>query len=146
MAAHRTTGEPVLPSAESAQLISMTPLQPPDFVIQNDFWVHGGIPDIDHCSVKFSILDDVDSVEQMRAVFHGSNPNILMVGEADGESYPVFMEYVNKILTLLTTLGRVDIVLLYKATEVDSAQFLMAAIKLKDKLPLLLFRWGSAIA
>ena len=143
MAAHRTTGEPVLPSAESAQLISMTPLQPPDFVIQNDFWVHGGVPDIDHCSVKFSILDDVDSVEQMRAIFHGSNPNILLVGEADGECYPVFMEYVNKILKLLTTVGRLDIVLLYKATEVDSAQFLMSAMKLKDKLPLLPVRVGE---
>ena len=43
MAAHRTTGEPVLPTVESQQLVSMTPLQPPDFVLQNEFWLHGGI-------------------------------------------------------------------------------------------------------
>ena len=62
MAAHRTTGEPVLPAAESQQLVSMTPLQPPDFVLQNEFWLHGGIPDVDNSSVKFSVLDEVKSL------------------------------------------------------------------------------------
>ena len=37
MASHSTTGEPVLPTAESHQLIAMTPLMAPDFVIQNEY-------------------------------------------------------------------------------------------------------------
>ena len=112
MAAHRTTGEPVLPAAESQQLVSMTPLQLPDFVLQNEFWLHGGIPDVDNSSVKFSVLDDVNSVERMRMLFHGASPNLLLVGEVDGEDMPVFLEYVHKLMKLLTTLGRLDLVLL----------------------------------
>ena len=111
MAAHRTTREPVLPAAESQQLVSMTPLQPPDFVLQNEFWLHGGIPDVDNSSVKFSVLDDVN-VERMRTLFHGASPNLLLVGEVDGEDMPVFLEYVHKLMKLLTTLGRLDLVLL----------------------------------
>ena len=47
MASHCTTGELVLPTAESHQLIAMTPLMAPDFVIQNEYWVHGGVQDVD---------------------------------------------------------------------------------------------------
>ena len=50
---------------------------------------------------------------------------------------------VNKLMKLLTTLGRLDIVLFSKATGIDSAQFLMSAMKLKDKLPLLPVRVGQ---
>ena len=143
MSTHRTTGEPVLPTAESQQLVAMTPLLAPDFVVQNEFWLQGGIPDAEHSSVKFSVLDEVETVDQMRAVFHGASPNLLLVDQVDGENFPVFVEYLNKITKLLTTLGRLDIVLFSKATAVDSAQFLMAAMKLKDKLPYLPVRIGE---
>ena len=139
MATHRTTGEPVLPAAESQLLVSMTPLQPPDFVLQNEIWLHGGIPDVDNSSFQFSVLDEVNTVERMRTLFHGASPNLLLVGEADGEDMPVFLEYVQ----LLTTLGRLDVVLFKKATKVESSEFLMAAMKLKDKLPFVPVRVGQ---
>ena len=143
MASHSTTGEPVLPTAESHQLIAMTPLMAPDFVIQNEYWVHGGVQDVDNISVRFSVLDELESVDQARAIFHGASPNLLLVSEMDGENFPVFIEYVNKLMKLLTTLGRLDIVLLSKSPEIDSAQFLMNAMKLKDKLPFLPVRVGQ---
>ena len=93
--------------------------------------------------VQFSVLDELDSVDQARAIFHGAPPNLLLVSEMDGENFPVFIEYVNKLMKLLTTLGRLDIVLFSKSTEIDSAQFLMSAMKLKDKLPFLLVRVGQ---
>ena len=94
-------------------------------------------------SVKFSVLDELDSVDQARAIFHGASPSVLLASEMDGEDFPVFIEYVNKLMKLLTTLGRLDIVLLSKATEIDSAQFLMSAMKLNDKLPFLPVRVGQ---
>ena len=56
MSTHRTTGEPVLPAAESQQLVAMTPLLAPDFVVQNEFWLQGGIPDAEHSSEKSLFL------------------------------------------------------------------------------------------
>ena len=97
MAAHRPAEEPVLLAAESQQLVAMTPLMVPDFVIQNKFWLHRGIPDIDNCLVKFFVLEEVGFVDQMSALFHGANPNILVVDEVDGEGFAVFAEYINKI-------------------------------------------------
>ena len=144
MAAHRTTGEPVLHTAESQQLVSMTPLQPPDFVMQNEFWLHGGIPDVDNSSVKFSALDEAKTVKQMRTLFHGASPNLLLLGEVDGEDVPVFLEYVHKLLKLMTTLGRLDVVLFKKATKVESSEFLMAAMKLKGSYRLSRCVWDSA--
>ena len=110
-----------------------------DFVLQNEFWLHGGIPDVDNSSVKFSVLDDVDSVDAVRALF----PNPLLVGEVHGEDMPVFMEYVHKLLKLLTTLGRLDIVMFKKSTKVDNSEFLMTAMKLKDKVPFVPLRVGQ---
>ena len=143
MASHSTTGEPVLPTAESHQLIAMTPLMAPDFVIQNEYWVHGAVQDVDNISVKFSVLDELESVDQARAIFHGASPNLLLVSEMDGENFLVFIEYLNKLMKLLTTLGKMDIVLFSKSTEIDGAQFLMSAMKLKDKLPFLPVRVGQ---
>ena len=104
--------------------------------------MHGGVQDVNNISIKFSVLDELDSVDQARAIFHGASPNLLLVSEMDGENFLVFIEYVNKLMKLLTTLGRLDIVLFSKATEIDSAQFLMSAMKLKDKLPFLPVRVG----
>ena len=67
MASLSTTREPVLPTAESHQLIAMTPLMAPNFVIQNEYWVHGGVQDVDNISVKFPVLDELESVDQARA-------------------------------------------------------------------------------
>ena len=89
------------------------------------------------------MLDELESVDQAHAIFHGASPNLLLVSEMDGENFPVFIEYVNKLMKLLMTLGGLDIVLFSKATEIDSAQFLMSAMKLKDKLPFLLVRVGQ---
>ena len=55
----------------------------------------------------------------------------------------VFLEYVHKLMKLLTTLGRLDLVLFKKSTKVESSEFLMAAMKLKDKLPFVPVRVGQ---
>ena len=122
--------------------MAMTLLMASDFEVQNEFWVHDGILDVDNCSVKFSLLDDVASVDQMRVLFHGASPNLLVVDEVDGENFVVFLQYVSKIQKLLTTLARLDILMFTKATAVDSAQFLITAMKLMDKVPFLPVRVG----
>ena len=103
---HQTTGDPVWTATDSAQLKAMSMLCNPDFIIQNDMFVSAGFPDHARISSKFSILDEVTSVEQMRAVFSGASPNLLLVYAAD--QLDDLLDYMRKIVKLLTTVAQLD--------------------------------------
>ena len=56
----------------------MVMLKHPDFVSQDEMFLSAGVLDFAGVSSKFSILSEVHSVEQMRAVFWGSSPMLLV--------------------------------------------------------------------
>ena len=138
---HQTTGDPVWTATDSAQLKAMSMLCNPDFIIQNDMFVSAGFPDHARISSKFSILDEVTSVEQMRAVFWGASPNLLLVYAAD--QLDDLLDYMRKIVKLLTTVAQLDVILYAKSSAVDSSSFLNNAMSLKDQLPFLPDRIGQ---
>ena len=46
-----------------AYLMATARLMAPDFVIENEFWLHGGIADIDSCPIKFYVVESLELVE-----------------------------------------------------------------------------------
>ena len=56
---------------------------------------------------------------------------------------PILMGYVVKITRLLTTLGRLDVLLCEPSTAVDLGHFVMVAMQLKDFFLYLLVRVGQ---
>ena len=137
----RTRRRVIWTATDLAQLKAMSMLCNPDFIIQNDLFVSAGFPDHARISSKFSILDEVTSVKQMRAVFWGASPNLLLVYAAD--QLDDLLDYMRKIVKLLTTVAQLDVIPYAKSSAVDSSSFLNNAMRLKDQLPFLPDRIGQ---
>ena len=140
-ASHQTSGEPVWTAANSSQLKAMAMLVNPDFILQDEYFVSAWFPDFARVSSKFSILSEIETVEHMRSVFWGACPNILLVHAAD--HLDDLLEYVRKIMRLLTTVARLDIILYSRSSAVDSVSFLTNAMCLKHQMPFMPERIGQ---
>ena len=127
---------------DSSQLKTMSMIRTPDFVIQDELYVTEGVPDVQRISSQFSILSEIETVEQMRGVFWGANPNLLLVAPMD--KLDDVIEHMQKLVRLLTTVGQLDVVLFSQSSAVDAASFLQSAMLLKDRMPFLPERVGQA--
>ena len=127
--AHQTTGKPVWTSSDSEQIVSLSPLSQPDFILQDEYRISSGILHVDTISSKFPILQGVSSVDAMRKIFYGSQPSHPL------EEMEALSKAVDQLVFQLTTLGNLDVLLYKEATWVEATEFLTSALALKDAFP-----------
>ena len=106
---HQTLGKPVWTSSDSSHIISLSPISAPDFILQDEFYVTGGVQDFDSISTRFSVPGEVSTVPEMKGVFYGKAPSLLLVHSM--LDLDKLFTTVEKIVRLLPTLGRLDVLL-----------------------------------
>ena len=131
--AHQTTGKPIWTSSDSKQIVSLSPLSQPDFILQDEYLISSGILDVDTISSKFLILQGVSSVDAMRKIFRGSQPSLPLVHPL--EEMEALNKIVDQLVSQLTTPGNLDVLLYKEATSVEPTEFLTSAMALKDAFP-----------
>ena len=135
---HQTLGKPVWTSSDSSRIISLSPISAPDFIFQDEFYVTGGVQDFDSISTRISVLGEVSTVPEMKGVFYGKAPSLLLVHSM--LDLDKLFTAVEKIVRLLPTLGRLDVLLHKESTVIDPTEFLSAAMQMKDKFPIYPFQ------
>ena len=76
---HQTTGKPVWTSFDSSQIVSLSPILSPNFILQDKFYVTEGVQDFDTISTRVSILGEASSVPEMKSIFYGKTPRLLLL-------------------------------------------------------------------
>ena len=131
--AHQTTGKPVWTSSDSEQIVSLSPLSQPDFILQDEYCISSGILDVDTISSKLSILQGISSIDAMRKILYGSQPSLLLVHPL--EEMEALSKIVDQPVSQLTILGNLDVLLYKEMTLVKPTEFLTSSMALKDAFP-----------
>ena len=69
-ATHQTTGKPVWTTSDCSQIISLSPISSPDYILQDDFYIIGGVQDFDSISARFSILGEASSAPETKSIHY----------------------------------------------------------------------------
>ena len=105
-ATHQITGKPVWTTNDSEQIVSLSPLRQPDFVMWDEFWISSGVLDIEPISLELSILQGISSIYVMRKAFYGTQPSLLLVHPL--EETESLHKVIDQLVSLLTTMGDLD--------------------------------------
>ena len=127
-----TPREEVIVPANAGQLACMAAIDDADYIIQDEVVLTSGVTEA--ASLSFDLFKDCDSSDKLAAVFYGSRPNLVLVGEMT--EYDNIQNAIKRLLTDLPMLGRFIAFLLEPVSdEDDKPSFFNRALALNSNLP-----------